>query len=67
MRRAADVRIVASNLQNSWRCVIFEQDSIPAYHAHNTVKLLCHETPFTNPDMWPANSPDLNPIDYHIL
>jgi len=32
-----------------------------------TVELLCRETPqFISPDMWPANSPDLNPVDYRI-
>jgi len=25
------------------------------------------DTPFTNPDMWTTNGPDLSPVDYHIL
>jgi len=32
-----------------------------------TVHLLSHETPdFITPALWPANSPDLNPVDYQI-
>jgi len=35
--------------------------------ARETVHLLTHETPdFITPALWPANSPDLNPIDYQI-
>ena len=31
------------------------------------VTLLRHETPeFISPDLWPAISPDLNPVDYKI-
>jgi len=30
-------------------------------------ELLCRGTPdFIAPDMWPPNSPDLNPVDYAI-
>jgi len=39
----------------------------PAHRAHKTVHLLTHETPdFITPALWPANSPDLNPVDYQI-
>ena len=32
-----------------------------------TVHLLTHETPdFITPALWPANSPDLNPVEYQI-
>jgi len=31
------------------------------------VEVLCRETPdFISPDLWPPNSPDLNPVDYEI-
>jgi len=31
------------------------------------VEVLRRETPdFISPDMWPPNSPDLNPVDYQI-
>jgi len=34
---------------------------------HVTVHLLTHETPdFITPALWPANSPDLNPVDYRF-
>src|SRR6218665_324106 len=47
--------------------VIFQQDSVPAHRAKDTIALLRRETPrFIRPDHWPANSPDLNPVDYRI-
>ena len=31
------------------------------------MEVLCRETPdFISPDLWPLNSPDLNPADYEI-
>ena len=46
---------------------IFQQDSGPAHRARDTIELIRHETPdFTGPDVWSANSPDLNPVDYMI-
>jgi len=45
----------------------FEQDNAPAHRARETVHLLTNETPdFITPALWPANSPDLNPVDYQI-
>ena len=39
----------------------------PAHRARETVHLLTQETPdFITPALWPANSPDLNPVDYQI-
>jgi len=44
---------------------IFQQGNAPAHRARDTVELLRRETPsFIRPDLWPANSPDLNPVDY---
>jgi len=46
---------------------LFQQDSAPAHRARDTVQFLRRETPqFISPGVWPANSPDLNPVDYHI-
>ena len=46
---------------------IFQQDSAPAHRASETISLLERETPvFISPDLWPPNSPDLNPVDYKI-
>jgi len=46
---------------------VFQQDSASAHRAHETIKLLQWETPaFISPDLWPPNSPDLNPVDYRI-
>ena len=46
---------------------VFQQDNAPAHHARETVELLHRETQqFIGPDLWPANSPDLNPVDYRI-
>src|SRR6218665_793530 len=46
---------------------IFQQDRVPALRAKDTIALLRHEkTSFIGPELWPANSPDLNPVDYRI-
>jgi len=44
----------------------FQQDNVPAHRARKTVqRLITCETPdFIAPALWPANSPDLNPVDY---
>ena len=40
---------------------------MPAHRAHATVEYLHKATPeFISPDLWPPNSPDLNPVDYKI-
>ena len=45
----------------------FKQDNAPAHRTHKTAQLLtCETTDFIAPTVWPANSPALNPIDYHI-
>ena len=46
---------------------VFQQDNAPAHRARDTVALLKRATPdFIEPTMWPANSPDLNPVDYKV-
>ena len=46
---------------------VFQQDSALAHPARATVKHLHQATPeFISPDLWPSNSPDLNPVDYKI-
>jgi len=46
---------------------VFQQDSAPAHRACETVQLLQQQTPgFISPDLWPPNSPELNPVDYRI-
>jgi len=46
---------------------IFQQDSAPAHRVRETIQLLQRETPdFIALDLWPPNSPDLNPVDYKI-
>ena len=46
---------------------IFQQDNAPAHRARNTVRLLEQSMlAFIPPDLWPPNSPDLNPVDYKI-
>lgn len=45
----------------------FQQDGAPAHRARETVAMLEADTPdFINPQQWPPNSPDLNPVDYAI-
>ena len=46
---------------------IFQQDNAPVHRARETVQLLTCESPdFIALALWPANIPDLNPVDYHI-
>jgi len=46
---------------------VFQQDGAPAHRPRDTVTMLQRETPeFSPPEMWPPNSPDLNPVDYSI-
>jgi len=46
---------------------VFQQDSAPAHRARDNRQLLQRDTPeFIAPDLWPPNSPDLNPVDYKI-
>jgi len=43
---------------------VFHQVNAPAHRARDTVELLRRGTPqFISPDMWPANSPSLSPVD----
>jgi transposase len=44
-----------------------QQDGAPSHTARNTINFLRRENVnFIEPDMWPPNSPDLNPVDYAI-
>jgi len=46
---------------------VFQQDNAPSHRAKDTIKLLQQETlDFVGPDLWPPNSPDLNPVDYTV-
>ena len=51
--------------QVSGNFFVLQQDSAPVHTARETIMLLQRETPaFLSPDLWPPNSPDLNPVDY---
>ena len=46
---------------------VFQQGSALVHCARETVQLLQQETSqFIWPDLWPPNSPDLNPVNYRI-
>jgi hypothetical protein len=46
---------------------VFQQDSAPAHRARATLGYLRQATlDFISPDLWPPNSPDLNPVHYKI-
>ena len=46
---------------------IFQQDSARAHTAKDTIKYIKDNMPdYIPPEMWPPNSPDLNPVDYGI-
>ena len=41
--------------------------SAPAHGGRDIINLLERDTPaFISPDLWPPNSPDLNPVDYKV-
>jgi len=44
-----------------------QQDGAPSHTAKSTINYLKMENvSFIEPQMWPPNSPDLNPIDYAV-
>jgi len=46
---------------------IFQQDGAPAHTARATQNWLQINCPdFIDKDQWPPNSPNLNPLDYHV-
>lgn len=59
---------VASDLGDVKRLLHLPAGQRPTAHrAKDTIALLRRETPsFIGPELWPANSPDLNPVDYRI-
>ena len=49
------------------RNFIFQQDGAPAHSAKLAQDWLKEHTPdFITKSEWPPNSPDLNPLDYHV-
>jgi len=47
--------------------IAFQQDGAAAHRARETVTLPKAVTPdFIPPNLWPLDSPDLNPVDYKI-
>jgi hypothetical protein len=45
----------------------FQQDGAPAHRSRKTVAFLTTHVPdYIEPEKWPMNSPDLNPVDYSI-
>jgi len=45
---------------------VFQQDEAPALTARQTQWLKVNCNGFFAKDQWPPNSPDLNPLDYHV-
>jgi len=46
---------------------VFQQDGAPAHRSRHTVAYLhCNVPEFIEPENWPPNSPDLNPVDYSV-
>ena len=42
-------------------------ETLNAHRAHAATDLLDRETPeFIPPQLWPPNSPDLNPVNYRV-
>jgi len=45
---------------------VFQQYNAPSHRANDTIKLLKKKPDFLRPDLWPPNSPDLNPVGYKV-
>jgi hypothetical protein len=46
---------------------LFQQDGAPAHTSHQSQQWLKDHCPeFISKDEWPPNSPDLNPLDFHV-
>ena len=60
--------VAASDPQHCWRRVCLPAMlASTAHRARDTIRLLRRETSqFISPDMWPANSPGINPVDYSV-
>src|SRR6218665_4221549 len=59
---------VACDLEDGKRLLHLPAGQRPTAHrAKDTIALLrCETLSFIGPELWPANSPDLNPVDYRI-
>ena len=54
-----------TRVANDWRCV-WQQDSTPFHTSGKSQKWLSvNFSDYTSPNVWPPNSPDLNPMDYY--
>jgi len=46
---------------------LFQQDGAPAHRSRHTVAhLRSNVSEFIEPENWPPNSPDINPVDYAV-
>jgi len=46
---------------------VFQEDSAPSHCAYAMLNVCARPHPeFFSPDLWPPNSPDLNPVAYKI-
>src|SRR6218665_1606601 len=65
---SVDGEDVASDLGDVKRLLHLPAGPRPTAHrVKDTIALLRRETPsFIGPELWPANSPELNPVDYRI-
>ena len=72
MRVLGYVGHLLSNLVEDRNCLlptgfIFQQDGVPAHTACSAQNWLLANCPdFITKDQWPPNSPDMNPMDYHV-
>ena len=67
--RVINIQILRTKYFNFQHSVTYCSQALrrPAHRARETVHQLTHETPdFITPALWPADSPDLNPVDYQI-
>jgi hypothetical protein len=54
-------------LQSTGDTFVFHQDNTPVCHARGAIQLLQREMlNLIGPDLWPPNSPSLNPVNFKV-
>jgi len=69
IKRVINIQILLTKYSSFQYSVTYCSQALrrPVHRTHKTVHLLTHETSeFITPALWPANSPDRNPVDYQI-
>ena len=67
LSRLTDAGLLLDFQKMSGNNFTFQQDGAPAHPSRQSVMFLrLHVPEFVEPENWPPNSPDFNPVDYSI-